>query len=230
MHFIDLYCERHVHGFWDEPINALSNLGFVIAAVLAYHTAAKRGNILWIETILILLAGLIGIGSFLFHTLANTSAELADVIPIWSFVALYVLSAIYFNTGRNMAKTGRIAAYVLGSVGLVFYFTSGNVVSDTASAPTDPFNGSLQYLPALIAVLGFAVISTIKAHPAARLVQLAAGAFLVSLCARTFDLQMCALTHGIGTHFLWHLLNAVMVWALLMALIRYLVPMSRQHV
>lgn len=34
---IDLYCERTAVGFWNEPINALSNIAFVVVAVLAWQ-------------------------------------------------------------------------------------------------------------------------------------------------------------------------------------------------
>ncbi len=40
--FIDLYCERTAPGFWNEPINAISNVGFVIAAILAWRVSQKR--------------------------------------------------------------------------------------------------------------------------------------------------------------------------------------------
>ena len=58
---------------------------------------------------LILLGGLIGIGSFLFHTMARSAAELADVIPTWSFVTLFVLAVIWRTTGQDVARTIRIA-------------------------------------------------------------------------------------------------------------------------
>lgn len=38
-----------------------------------------------------MMAGLIGIGSFTFHTFAQAWSEYADTIPIWSFVAAFVL-------------------------------------------------------------------------------------------------------------------------------------------
>ena len=30
--YIDNYCERLLPGFWDEPLNAISNLAFWLAA------------------------------------------------------------------------------------------------------------------------------------------------------------------------------------------------------
>lgn len=33
--YIDSYCERLLPGFWDEPLNAVSNLAFWLAAMVA---------------------------------------------------------------------------------------------------------------------------------------------------------------------------------------------------
>lgn len=218
---IDLYCERTGPGFWNEPVNALSNLAFVIAALFALRALMRRGRADVLEALLVLLCALIGVGSFLFHTVADHRAELADVIPIWSFVALYVLTAIYRSTGESLWRTGRIALIAGGITGCVFWLTSGDVVSETNEV--GPLNGSLQYLPALIALTVFAVVTTIRHHPAASLVQAATGVFLLSLMFRSVDLYACA-PGGIGTHFLWHSLNAVMVGLLLFALIRHMPP------
>lgn len=57
-------------------------------------SALQRGlthPMLWL---LIALAGSIGIGSFLFHTIATRWAELADTVPIWSFAAVFALAAM----------------------------------------------------------------------------------------------------------------------------------------
>ena len=34
---IDLYCERTAPGLWEEPINALTNLSFFVAAWFAWR-------------------------------------------------------------------------------------------------------------------------------------------------------------------------------------------------
>ncbi len=107
---IDLYCERTGTGFWNEPLNAFSNLAFIMAAAVAWQARAQRQNQgdSW-EVLLILLAGTIGVGSFLFHVFANSWSEHADVIPIWSFVALYVLVSIYRSSEQSLPKTLRIS-------------------------------------------------------------------------------------------------------------------------
>ena len=87
--YIDLYCERTGPEFWNEPVNAVSNVAFLVAAIISWQISQRRqqGDV-W-EKLIIVLAGAIGIGSYLFHTFAKSWAELADIIPIWSFVAAY---------------------------------------------------------------------------------------------------------------------------------------------
>lgn len=218
--YIDLYCERTAPGFWNEPVNALSNAAFLVAAWCAWRVYAQRRRRDGLDLILIILAAAIGVGSFLFHTFATGWSELADVIPIWSFVAIFVLVTIYRLTGEEFWAAARIALIAAGSIGAVFWITSGDVTTDDASGP-GYFNGSLQYLPALLALAGFAAVTLVRRHPARYYVTGAAITFLLSLGFRTIDLTACAAT-GIGTHFLWHILNGVMIGLLLQSLLRHL--------
>jgi hypothetical protein len=220
--FIDLYCERTAPGLWNEPLNAFSNLAFVIAAGLALHVALRRGKPDLPEIVVIALAGAIGVGSFLFHIFANSWTELADVIPIWSFVGCFVGLIIYRSTNENPARTLRIGAIAAGITGAVLWFTGGDITTEAGESP-DLFNGSLQYAPALLALMAFAALATIRRHPARHLVVGAAFAFLASLVFRSIDLSTCESTR-IGTHFLWHLLNGAMVGLLLLALVNWFPP------
>lgn len=219
---IDLYCERTGPGFWNEPINALSNLAFLIAAYLAWRVVRRRDHQDPLENIVILLAASIGVGSFLFHTVADWRAELVDVIPIWSFVAAYVFLAIYRATDQNLIRTGRIALIAAGISAAIFWFTATDITTSIDTVPP-VLNESLQYAPAVVALLIFATLMQLRRHPARTYVTAAAGTFLLSLIFRTVDLSTCAAT-GIGTHFIWHLLNALMVGLLLQALVRKMPP------
>ena len=69
---IDLYCERTDASFWSEPLNALTNLAFLVAAILIARWARReRGRLSWDAAVLAALAALVGVGSFLFHTFAT---------------------------------------------------------------------------------------------------------------------------------------------------------------
>ncbi len=221
--FIDLYCERTAAGFWDEPVNAISNAAFLLAAAWALPVALRRTERDPLELILIAVGGSIGIGSFIFHTFANSAAELADVIPIWSFIALYVLAVIWRTTGHNLVRTTLIAA-ITAVMTFIAVWTGGQDVTTSAIPAPMPFNGSLQYLPALIALAIFSGLTFFRRHPVRWHVVGATLTFLLSLVFRTIDLEICAATGGLGTHFLWHLLNGLMVGMLLRALVIYLPP------
>ena len=82
---VDLYCERIDPGFWAEPVNALTNIGFVFAAWFTYRIAvreqAHKSSIAAIAGII----AAIGIGSFLFHTMATPFTRWLDIIPIFVF-------------------------------------------------------------------------------------------------------------------------------------------------
>jgi hypothetical protein len=93
--FIDAYCERLGAGFWAEPTNALTNLAFLVAAYLLYQRLRGSGDVP--ALLLTLLIGLIGIGSFLFHTYATVWASLADVLPI----VAYMMAAIGIGLKRR---------------------------------------------------------------------------------------------------------------------------------
>ena len=64
--YIDEYCERLAPGLWGEPLNALSNIGFFIAAWLIWRTLAGRQRVGDLRALDILLF-LVGLGSLAFH-------------------------------------------------------------------------------------------------------------------------------------------------------------------
>ena len=82
--YIDIYCERTTGAFWAEPINALTNLAFIIAALVVWPAAWRRPERSLLELTVIALVGVIGVGSFLFHTLATPlSAAPTAESPVW---------------------------------------------------------------------------------------------------------------------------------------------------
>ena len=216
---IDIYCERLGPGFWAEPANAITNLSFIAAALWAWVEARRRAEPNPLVWLLIALAFTIGVGSFLFHTLANRWSGLADVLPIWTFVALYVLVGLNRLGG---IRPGRIALGLAALVAIIVVWRAmgeGAVPDATAPSGPDPFNGSLQYLPAVIAFAVFSVLTQIQRHPLRWLVLGAGATFLVSLTARTLDRDICT-SLPLGTHFIWHLLNGLVIGLVLQILIR----------
>ena len=85
---INAYCERFDAGFWSEPINAITNLAFLVAAIWVW----PRTRDLPLARALAAILFSIGIGSFLFHTFATPWAALLDVVPIGAFILLYLFA------------------------------------------------------------------------------------------------------------------------------------------
>ena len=195
---VDNYCERLDAGLFAEPLNALTNLAFLIAAWLVWRLASIRGAPGARVRLLAVLVAIVGVGSGLFHTFANTLTLWLDVIPILLFQLVFLW--LYFRDVVGMRRT--LAATILAvflAAGLGAEFVP-NVL-----------HGSLVYVPAIVvlAILGIYHYRRRLVEPA--LLLAAAGVFLVSLALRTADAELCRLV-PVGTHFLWHLLNAVVLY------------------
>lgn len=215
---IDIYCERMSPGFWAEPVNALSNAAFLLAAIWGAVTARRLGVMHPVAWLLIVLAGLIGVGSFLFHTYATTWAALADVAPIWTFVAVFVLAAIRYLIGMTPGRVALVSVLVIAAAALAARLLAMTEGTDAPAAP-DPLNGSGQYAPALLALVVFSILTRWRGHPSANWIAAATGVFLLSLTFRTLDRDICGAI-PLGTHFLWHLLNGLVIALLLQMFLR----------
>ncbi len=204
---VDAYCERVDPSLWSEPLNAVTNAAFLLAALAALALWLRRGRGDAPALVLVLVVGLVGIGSFLFHTVATAGAALADVIPIAIFIYGYFLLAMrrYLGlglVGGLLATAGFFAASVLISRSL------GGLLGSSAG-----------YVPALLALVGLGGYLASRRHPAGEGLVAAGAVFAVSLIARTVDGPLCALV-PIGTHFLWHVFNAVVLYVLVATAIR----------
>src|SRR5262245_45501405 len=202
---IDLYCERTDASFWAEPANALTNMAFLTAAAAAFWLWRRAGSRDWPALALIIVVVAVGIGSFAFHTLATRGAILADVIPIAIFIYGYLLLALRrflrLSAGVSIAI---VAVYAAGAQALSWL------------VPSSVLNGSIGYLPALVALI---VVARAARGQARRGLELAAMIFAASLVLRTIDLAACH-TFALGTHFSWHLLNALVLYVLLRTAIK----------
>lgn len=210
-HVLDAYCERAGPGLWAEPLNALTNLAFIAAAVLILGALRSQSREAldrpWDLVMLAILLFAIGVGSGLWHTFSTRWAELADVLPINLFIALFLFAFL-----RRALGVGRWAALaaVIGFEGVSFALP--------AVLSPELLNGSIAYLPAWLLLAGFAVELHRRRHPLERIYWVGAVLFSVSLVFRTVDRGLCQLL-PFGTHFIWHLLNAALLYLLLRGLI-----------
>ena len=203
---VNFYCERASAAFWAEPVNALTNAGFLVAALAAFVEWRRAGGRDVPVLALIAVMVLIGLGSFAFHTLATRGAVYLDVIPIAVFIYGYLALAL-----RRFLALGWLPTIAI----LVGYIALSRLLAHLT--PPGALNGSIDYLPALAALLIMlgGVPVTVR-----RTVALAAAVFVISLAFRTVDRAVCG-TFPLGTHFIWHLLNAVVLLVLLRAATRF---------
>ncbi len=209
---LDNYCERTGPEFWSEPINAATNAAFVIAAWLAWREARRLGKDDPLILGLCALVAAIGVGSFLFHSVAQFWSMLADVIPI----QIFILAALAATLNRVFGLSWLVAGAATAAFAVFVVLAGGFMRRLTGGA----LNGSEGYLPPLIALIVTSAILVAKGNPAGRLLGAAALVFTASLTFRTLDRSICEAL-PLGTHWLWHSLNAVTLWLVLVTITRY---------
>lgn len=195
---VDAYCERTGPEYWSEPINAVTNLAFLIAALVLWPRL--RGPEMAMGRALAAVLFVIGIGSWLFHTHANRLTGLMDVLPILAFILLYVFAA----TRDYFGARPWIAALV----------TAGFIPYAAATVPIfamiPGLGSSASYAPVPLLILVYATLLRRRLPETARGLAIGAGILIVSLTFRTLDQPLCGAL-PFGTHFLWHVLNALML-------------------
>ena len=228
--YIDSYCERTAPGFWDEPLNASTNVAFLIAAMVAVlavrritglvkmnqvagESHATAGMIrvtfvrmfdLWLLPVWLVS---IGVSSFLFHTFANRLTALLDVLGILMFAFTFL--AVFL---------GRVAGWRWWGIAIWMLALPAAAIGASAAYPSR----ISAYAPMGVSLLLIGLIAWQRHHrSAARLLWLSCGVFIISLAASAVDGAWCdAWPHG--THFLWHVLNGVVLSLTMIALGRAL--------
>jgi hypothetical protein len=206
------YCERAGPGPWAEPLDAASNLAFLVAAAVALRAWRRAGSRDGPLLLLVADAAAIGLGSLAFHVAPGPLTWAGDVWPI----RLYVLGHLGLAL-RRLGGAGGLAT--LGSLIAL-------AVATTAATRAWPeaLAGGVGYLPVLaaLALLGGWLAwrpGLPQRRQAGRAHLAAAGVFAVALALRTVDRVACA-AFPAGTHFLWHLLTGLTVALLLLTLVR----------
>jgi hypothetical protein len=193
---LDGYCERLGPDFWAEPLNAVTNIAFVVSATLVWRRTAG----LPLARAMALVLAAIGVGSFLFHTHANRLTGLMDVLPIVGFILLYIFAA-----SRDMLG---LKSWQAGLATLAFLPYAAATVPLWSRVPW--LGSSAAYAPVPVLILLYGWLLRRRAPVAARGLALGAAILVLSLLFRTLDGPLCAVL-PFGTHFVWHLLNAVML-------------------
>jgi len=213
---VDHYCERTGSALDAEPINALTNAAFLVAALDAWRLMSRNvsGRTTGLISALILTMALVGLGSFLFHTVATRWAEWGDVLPIMLFMLLF----LWFTLTNFFAWP-----LWLKTLGLAAYF--GATLYAEGEVPASVLWGGAMYVPTVVVMLTIVTVLRWRQIEGAGAFLFATAVFLLSFTARTLDHPLCA-AFPIGTHFLWHLLNATLLYILVRTAILHTAPMA----
>jgi hypothetical protein len=198
MRAIDSYCERTDPSYWAEPVNAVTNAAFLIAAWIMWRRVRGQGLPLAVAMVVILAA--IGIGSYLFHTYAQAWAALADMLPIVLFILLYVFAAT-----RDFLGMGTWI-----SLGVTVLFVPYAAAMTMLFELLPFFEVSSFYWPVPVLIVVYALLLAFRQPVTARGLAIGAVVLVVSLVFRSVDETVCAAV-PVGTHFMWHILNAIML-------------------
>ncbi|MDF0597237.1 ceramidase domain-containing protein [Psychromarinibacter halotolerans] len=192
------YCERSDFGLWSEPLNAVTNLAFLLAAAIMWARLGR--DRLPIARLLVLVLAVIGVSSSLWHVLAMSWTGLADSLSIAVFVLIYLFAAnrAFWGLGTFTALLGT-ALFLPFAAAATWIF-----------AQVPAFRGSAMYWPVALLIAGYALALARRSPATARRLAIGAGVLVVSITFRSLDDAVCtAWPHG--THFMWHLLNAAML-------------------
>ena len=223
------YCERGTNeALLAEPVNALSNVAFLLAALAGFLIVLRRPSEERNADQLLLpvLVLFIGLGSLAFHLYANSAAALADVVPISVFMLVYLGLALNRFLGVPPAWTTLLVIGFTAIVAITMQVRcgEGGVISFTgldAEGLKPCLNGSLFYFPALAGLIAIGLALSERGHKAAPWLLSAAAIFAVSVTLRSLDFALCdkVVLEGrkIGTHAAWHILNAFVLFLLMRA-------------
>jgi hypothetical protein len=193
---VDAYCERIDATFWSEPVNAITNLAFVLAALFVWPRVSDTS--MGRAQALILFA--IGVGSGLNHTIAQNWAAAADSLSILAFILVYLFAATRDMLGQK--------TWV--SVLAVMAFFPYIAVTIPVFSQFSFLGSSAAYAPVALLIGLYAFILQRRAAATARGMWIGAGLLTVSILLRAADEPICELV-PLGTHFTWHILNAIML-------------------
>lgn len=195
---LDIYCERVDASLWGEPVNALTNLAFLLAALVVFRRFRGAPPPLGRALVLALVA--IGVGSGLWHTYAVPLTALLDTGAIAVFVLIYI-----FAVNRHVLGFSRLLAWA--ALALFFPYAA---LAGAAFAALPGFAISAPYWPIAFLIAIYSAVLWRRRPAFARGLLAGVSILVVSLVARSVDTGVCP-SFPLGTHFLWHSLNALML-------------------
>src|ERR687893_490455 len=159
---MDAYCERVGPGLLAEPLNAVSNVSFLLAALAAWVLAKRTGALSVGVRVLMAIGASVGIGSILWHTYPTMLTLILDSVPILIFIIWYIwLYARNVIGMRPLFAVACAAAFLLATL-LALPFSG-------------VLHGAFVYTPGLLVTLVLGVFHARERRRAARFTLLAAA-------------------------------------------------------
>ena len=192
----DGYCERTDLSYWSEPLNALTNAAFLIAALVMW----QRSRGVAPARLLCAILFVIGIGSFLFHTHATAWAAFVDVAPIAAFILVYLhlvhRDVLGLRGWRAFAATA------------CFFPYAALVIAVAQTLPFFRISSAYWTVPILLFL--YPIFLRRRRSGVARGMVIGGAMLTLSITLRSLDETLCPVW-PVGTHIFWHVLNAVML-------------------
>jgi len=179
-----------------EPINALTNLAFLIAAYLGYSLLKKKQTKDRELLILPWMLLLVGLGSLAYHTARNSLTLVIDGLPIYIFILYAFFICLRELMESKLKATLVLAGFIMLEILLSIYF------------PRELLNGSIRHIVAVafVSIMGWFVTRHYGPKVIRPLVEVV-GLYILAIIFRSIDVWICT-WFPIGTHFLWHILTA----------------------
>ena len=191
-----MYCERTTNYLFAEPLNATSNLFFIISA----YVLKRKHNVK--DNIFSYLIYFIGISSFFWHIFNNNLTAFLDTLSIILFISIYLFRFYY-----RIFKLSYLSSIFLITFFIIFSILFSAVFNSSV------IGSSSFYLPILSHLFLNYLLLKLKVPTLIQLKSLlyASLIFSISIILRYIDEFIC--TNFIyGTHFLWHGLNSIVLY------------------
>ena len=188
------YCERTSSSTLAEPVNLITNLAFLISAILVHKMLVRKNIKKSIYNYFPWLILLISLGSASYHSYRSSATLLFDALPVYIFLGFSLFLLL-----RKLVKSTVLTAGIIGLFILIQVFLTVNFSSF--------LNGSIRHIASAILLLILIIWTYKKFGKTAFQLGLIFLVYIVGIFFRTIDFQICPV-FSTGTHFLWHLFVA----------------------
>lgn len=193
------YCEFATNFWLHEPLNAITNFGFIIGAYFLYRFIKINKPKKSLGIFLISLMLVLGFGSLAWHSYRSLPTLLSDEIPIY----IFMIFVGYFLT-KSLTRNYKLTMVILFLTAIIYYAIFAYIPG------VNFLNGLLRYTFALLAFLILSILTVRKFGYNYNFI-LPLAIFAIAIVFRGIDLYVCPI-FPVGTHFIWHILVALTMY------------------